>query len=150
MKKTCLLLLIIFMQSCGYQPIYLSKNNLDLKFTEVQLEGDVRISNQIVKILSIKEEESTSEQKKILIESLYNINETSKNSKGQVETYETIINVKITITENNKIKKAKEFNIDTTYNNKNNKFELSQLQTEIKNNLIIKISEEIILFLNVN
>jgi len=150
MKKTFLLLLIIFMQSCGYQPIYLSKNNLDLKFTEVQLEGDVRISNQIVKILSIKEEKSTLEQKKILIESLYNINETSKNSKGQVETYETIINVKITITENNKIKKAKEFNIDTTYNNKNNKFELSQLQTEIKNNLIIKISEEIILFLNVN
>jgi len=150
MKKTFLLLLIIFMQSCGYQPIYLSKNNLDLKFTEIQLEGDVRISNQIVKILSIKEEKSTLEQKKILIESLYNINETSKNSKGQVETYETIINVKITITENNKIKKAKEFNIDTTYNNKNNKFELSQLQTEIKNNLIIKISEEIILFLNVN
>jgi hypothetical protein len=150
MKKTFLLLLIIFMQSCGYQPIYLSKNNLDLKFTEIQLEGDVRISNQIVKILSIKEEKSTLEQKKILIESLYNINETSKNSKGQVETYETIINVKITITENNKIKKTKEFNIDTTYNNKNNKFELSQLQTEIKNNLIIKISEEIILFLNVN
>lgn len=150
MKKTFLLLLIIFMQSCGYQPIYLSKNNLDLKFTEIQLEGDVRISNQIVKILSIKEEKSTLEQKKILIKSLYNINETSKNSKGQVETYETIINVKITITENNKIKKAKEFNIDTTYNNKNNKFELSQLQTEIKNNLIIKISEEIILFLNVN
>jgi hypothetical protein len=150
MKKTFLLLLIIFMQSCGYQPIYLSKNNLDLKFTEIQLEGDVRISNQIVKILSIKEEKSTLEQKKILIESLYNINETSKNSKGQVETYETIINVKITITENNKIKKTKEFNIDTTYNNKDNKFELSQLQTEIKNNLIIKISEEIILFLNVN
>ena len=150
MKKIYLLLLLILMQSCGYQPIYLGKSNLNLKFTEVQLEGDVRISNQIVKILSIKEEKSTLEQKKILIESLYNINETSKNSKGQVETYETVITVKITITENNKIKKLKEFNINTTYNNKNNKFELSQLQTEIKNNLIIKISEEIILFLNVN
>ena len=34
-----------------------------------------------------------------------------------------------------------------SYNNRNNKFELSQYQNEIKNNLINKSSEEILLFL---
>ena len=75
--------------------------------------------------------------------------ETSKNSKGQIETYRSIITVEIKITKNSEIKKTKIFSNETSYNKKDNKFELTQYQSNIKNNLINKTVEDIILFLNI-
>ena len=77
------------------------------------------------------------------------MSETSKNSKGIVETYRSKITVLINIKKNKKIVKSKEFSKDFSYSNRDNKFELVQYQNKIKSNLIDKSIEEINLYLNI-
>ena len=49
--------------------------------------------------------------------------------------------------ENNEIKREKNFVSSFTYNNIENKFDLSQYQKNIEANLIQKLKEEIVIFL---
>ena len=49
-----------------------------------------------------------------------------------------------------KVTKSRSFLNEFTYGNKSNKFELNQYQNEIRNNLINKLTEEIILFMNLS
>ena len=84
----------------------------------------------------------------MLIKSSYEIQETSKNSKGQVQSYRSIITVKLIINNNKETILNKNFLKDFSYANKDNKFELVQYQNDIKNNLINKIIEDIVLFIN--
>ena len=55
------------------------------------------------------------------------------------------VNIKI-INFENKIEKS--FTSNFTYNNQSDKFELLNYEKSIKNDLIIKISNEILLFIN--
>ena len=84
----------------------------------------------------------------LFIKSSFETNETSKNKKGQVNSYRTNIIVNLVIKKNKKIIKDKNFSEEFFYNTKNNKFELVEYQADIKNDLINKIVEDIILFLN--
>ena len=69
--------------------------------------------------------------------------------KGQIESYRTIVSVNLEIQNiNKKIIRNKIFSKEFTYNNKENKFELVEYQTSIKNDLINKIISEIIIYLN--
>ena len=49
---------------------------------------------------------------------------------------------------NNRLIKTKAFSEDFTYNNIENKYDLSTYQNDVENNLINKIVEDIIIFLN--
>ena len=84
----------------------------------------------------------------MLINSNLDINETSKNSKGQVESYRTNIVVKFTIKNNGQIIKNKNFTKDFAYNNRESKSELLEYQKEIENNILNEIIEEIIIYMN--
>jgi len=72
---------------------------------------------------------------------------TSKDSLGNPSLYKITINIQA-ILERNKIKiKEKNFNKTFTYNSIENKFDQSQYQKSIEQNLINKIAEELIIFL---
>ena len=148
MKITKILLIFIFLFniSCGYKPIYYKNDQLITKFNEIILEGDDRINKQIIDNLNL--ETDFSSRQTLSLKTNYTIEETSKNSKGQVETYRSIINTVLTIKNEIEIIETKNLSADTSYNNKDNKFELTKYQNEVKNNLINKISEEIILIFN--
>ena len=83
-----------------------------------------------------------------MIKSSYEIQETSKNSKGQIESFRSQIIVNLIINNKKETILNKNFLKDFSYANKENKFELVQYQNEVKNNLINKIIEDIILFIN--
>ena len=148
MKITKILLIFTFLFniSCGYKPIYYKNDQLITKFNEILLEGDDRINKQIIDNLNL--ETDFSSRQTLSLKTNYTIEETSKNSKGQVETYRSIINTVLTIKNETEIIETKNLSADTSYNNKDNKFELTKYQNEVKNNLINKISEEIILIFN--
>ena len=92
MKKT-LFILLFFISSCGYQPIYVNKPSEIYEFKEIILNGDNYINNKIINILSIKENNEINNKNIIDITSSFNTEEVSKNSKGQIEIYKSIINV---------------------------------------------------------
>jgi thymidylate synthase ThyX len=135
------------MAACGYQPIY-NKVLLDYKFYEIDLQGDQTINNKIINTLKITQSNEVKFFDKLSIKSSKNIQETSKNSKGQVETYRSIFNVEVSITRDNKIIKKQNFNESFSYDNKTSKFELTQYQMEVENIIINKIINDLVLFLN--
>ena len=149
-KKLLLILtFIILINSCGYQPIYVNKDIKNIEFFEISLEGDKEINRKIINSLSIKKNEFDSELGELFIESVYTIDEVSKNSKGQVISYRSKIEVGLIIKEGEKVIKDVSFIEEFTYNNRDNKFELTEYQKDVKNNIVVKILERIIVSLNV-
>jgi len=146
--KIFLILILLINTSCGYKPIYSKSNQLALEFNKIFSTGDKKLNRKIINAIGLKENISNNNLNELILKTSFKIEETSKNSKGQVETYRSIINIQLTIKKGDKIIKNKNFLNDFSYNNKDNKFELTQDQNEIKNNLINKSSEEILLFLN--
>ncbi len=148
MKKTFFILLF-FISSCGYQPIYINKPSEIYEFKKISLNGDNYINNKIINILSIKENTEIDNKNDLYISSFYETEEVSKNSKGQIEIYKSSINVNLKIKDNNnKIIQNRNFAKEFTYNNKQNKFDLAQYQKSNKDDLINKIISDIIIFLN--
>jgi hypothetical protein len=147
MKKT-ILILILFISSCGYQPIYINKNLENLEFFKITLEGDRDVNRKIIGSLSPKENKSDKSLNELLIKSSFKTQEILKNSKGQIESYRSSINVSWIVIKDKKIIKSKNFIEDFTYGNPENKFELIEYQDEVKDNIVNKIIEEIILFTN--
>ena len=78
----------------------------------------------------------------------YNIEETSKNSLGQITTLRSTINVNFTTRNENKNIETRNFSKNFSYQNKENKFELINYQNNIKNNLITELIQDIRLYLN--
>ena len=147
--KKFLIVIIFLTSSCGYQPIYINKTLQNYEFEKIIFEGDNYINKKIVNMLAIKESNENNNKNKLTISSSYKIEEVSKNSKGQVELYKSTINVNLKINDNNKkIIQNRNFVKEFTYNNKQNKFNLTEYQNSIKNNLIDKIISDIIIFLS--
>lgn len=144
MKK--FLILFILISACGYQPIY-NANLIKIEFNKINLTGETRINRKLISLLGIKEINNEI-GKQISIYSLGLIEETSKDAKGQPATYRTNITITVEIKEQNKVIKSKSFNEDFSYNNIENKFDLSVYQKDVEDNLIKKITDDIIIFIN--
>ena len=147
MKK--ILILIIFLTAaCGYQPIYISKNTENYTFKEITLTGNDKINKKIVSALNLKKDSTGVNKNEAYIDSDINIFVTSKNSKGQITSYRTTITLNFKIKDNNEITKNKKFLKDFSYNNKENKFKLTEYQKSIEKSLTKKIIEEMVIYLD--
>ena len=147
--KKIFFILLFFISSCGYQPLYQNKDLENFKFIKITLTGDNYINKRVTNTISIQENNETKNKKELFISSSSEIQETSKNSKGQVESFRIIITVNLKIINKiNQDTQNKNFIKEFTYNNKQNKFELIEYQNSIKDDLIDKIINEIIIYLN--
>ena len=147
MKKT-LFILFIFITSCGYNPIYLNNNLKNIEYNKINIDGEIEISKKIINSLSLREDTSNKQLSDLTLSSSFKVEEIAKNSKGQTETYRSSIVVSVKIIDDQKIIKDKIFSDDFTYNKKNNKFELTEYQEYVKNQLVNRIIEDLILFLS--
>jgi len=142
-------LIIIFLHSCGFEPIFSSKNIKDAKLVsihEVKFEVYSDLNNLFLRKFRYfqKDEENLKKFNLAL-----NINETkkiiSKNKLGDPETFNIEISVDVIIlnTENN-ILNSRTISKNRNYNNLSNKFDLKQEENIIKNNIIDEIVNEIL------
>src|SRR6056300_1362193 len=132
------LVFLISLSACGYQPLYTNKIS-ENKFSEIILSGEKEIGERIKNSSLILEDKNNKNLDKIEINTKYSIEETSKNSQGQIETYRSRLNIILLITNKNEVKNNYSFN-------KN--FELINYQNNIKNSLINEAVKEIVIFLN--
>ncbi len=146
--KKFLVVIIFLISSCGYQPIYINNNLKNFEFSKIVTEGEKDVNKKIINSVSLKENSSNILLNEILLKSSFKVEETSKNKKGQVNSYRSSIFVSLSINKNDKTIKTKNFSGEFTYNNKDNKFELVEHQSDIKDDLINQVVEDIILFLN--
>ena len=148
--KKIYILLILFVTSCGYQPLYkINSEGENFKIQKIETTGNSEVGRKIISslpFLVIKNDETLN---KINIESEKNTLEASKNSKGQVTSYRTTLTVKFVILNNKEeIVDGKILKKEFSYSADENKFKFREYQNKILENLIEGIVEDIIFYLN--
>jgi len=147
LKKITLLLSLCFFWSCGYEPLYLKKNDLKQKINVITFSGDQKINKIIMSSLGIKENRNLTSGYILTLKSSKKIDVISKDKTGNPSAYKSTIIVNFTLTNEETIIKQKEFNSSFSYNNSKDKFGLSKYQREVELNLINEISEKIFIYL---
>lgn len=150
MIKKYLYLVLLIIYGCGFNPIYINQNEKNFEFSEIILKGNNALNDRLVKSINLRKDELNPILNKIIIDSVYSIGQTSKDSTGKVTTYRSNLEFNIEIQNSNKKIKSKKFIKNFSYRTKDNQFELVKYQEQIKNNLFNEITSEIILFLNID
>jgi len=86
LKKITLLLLLCFFWSCGYEPLYLKKNDLNQKIKVVTLNGDQKINKVIMSSLGIKEDKNAPSGYTLILTSSKKIDVISKDKSGILQS----------------------------------------------------------------
>ena len=144
MKK--ILIIFLFITACGYEPMYV--NNNKISFNKINLVGDEKINRKLNSILLLKDNINDQPIEEISVESKKSIIEASKDPKGQTATYKSLIEIEVIIANDGEIKKQRIFRQSFTYNNLENKYNLYNYQNKIEDDLVNKIMEDLVIFIN--
>jgi len=145
--KKIILFSLFLLTSCGYQPLYKQVTS-GYEFFDLKLEGDQNLGMRILGNLNIIENNLDDTLNSLTIKSTLLIDETSKDSKGLVQSYRSNLNIEVSIVKNQKVIQSQSFNESFSYNNMNTRFELLDYQKKVEEILIRKINNKIRLFLN--
>ena len=147
MIKKIILFSLFLLTSCGYQPLYKQVTS-GYEFFDLKFEGDQNLGMRILGNLNIVENNLDDTLNSLTIKSTLLIDETSKDSKGLVQSYRSNLNIEVSIVKNQRVIQNQSFNESFSYNNKNTRFELLDYQKQVEEILIMKINNKIRLFLN--
>ncbi len=150
-KKLTFILIFFLLANCGYEAIYLKKNISNISINKIILEGNKQINRKIITRTNLSKNNNETYAYDLTLISNKTIESAAKDNSGNTSVYKTTITVKFYLKDpnnQNQIFKEKDFTSSFSYNNMKNKFDLSQYQKNIENNLINKIAEEIIIFLS--
>ena len=145
-KKLVILILFLFLSSCGYDAVYSKRNtdNYEFSIDSLNFIGDRNInlkikeklrnytSNKKDKIFTLK---ISSTLEKLIL---------AKDTSGDPTSFKSTIIVDVEISTNNKFKKNLQIVEDFNYDTNTDKFELKSYEREIVNNLVSTITDELI------
>ena len=145
-QKQIILLLLLLLPSCGYEAIYSKKNSVNYNFSvsELNFIGDRTVN------LKIKEKLNNYAQAKKDKDFILRISSTSekitlaKNTAGDATSFKNSVSINVEVLMNNKFKSNFIILESFNYNNISNKFDLKQLEKDIKNNLAEAASDKLI------
>ena len=146
MKQKSLIIIIIclFLQNCGFAPIYSDNKEKKVSLNLIKIEGDDEM-NSIVST-SLKRYSNNSSEKiyNLNITTDYKRNVLSKNKKGEITNYLLISKITFEVL-NNENAEIYNFEDETKSANISNQFEFKQYEKAIKKNFInLKIDELIL------
>ena len=146
-KKKFYLIFFFLFVSCGFEPIYSSKN-INFSIEEIQKKNNP-LNNEFARTLKTFSNSDVDNKLIIEIESKKYVETKSKDSKGNPNVYELnmILNIGINEKNNNNFIK-KEFKQSINFNNQDDKFQLSQYQKELEQLLINKIIDDVLIYLS--
>jgi outer membrane lipopolysaccharide assembly protein LptE/RlpB len=146
MKKIFLFLCFFSLFNCvGYEPLFSTKK-LSYYIESIENVNNDSITKKISKNLDNNKIKKINKKGYMLeISSIKNNVVTSRNSKGQVSTYEMTLDVNVKVFDNitNLLIGKLRLNKKSSYNNQVNKFDLNQYKKNIMKGMINKISEDI-------
>ena len=146
LKKKFILILLLFVSSCGYEPIHSKKNSNKYNFSisELTFIGEREIN------LKIKEKLNNytlaEKNKNFILKISSNKKKTvvSKNTSGDPTSFKSTIVVNIQVKMKNNFKNNLQLIEDFNYNNIDNKFDLKKYEREIINNLTETVTDKLI------
>tara|TARA_B100001939_G_C16758254_1_gene537141 strand:+ start:237 stop:695 length:459 start_codon:yes stop_codon:yes gene_type:complete len=146
-KFAILYIVFFFLSSCGFNPIFSSKNmvvsigKIEAENTQLNSEiskalKQISLQNQLEKKIDIR----ISSEKNILIK--------SKDKSGDPKIFELVINLEIEILNPSYNNFKKEFIKRISYKNDDDKFKLSEYQKELESSFVKELVMDIINFLS--
>tara|TARA_B100000242_G_scaffold22509_1_gene13648 strand:- start:2264 stop:2719 length:456 start_codon:yes stop_codon:yes gene_type:complete len=147
MKKIFLILITLFLYSCGFTPIYSSKDS-NYRIISFNKNVNNNLTNYIQNSISVL---SNKESKKNFSINL-NFNESTsvilKDSKGDPKKNRLTIDIDLIIMDDvGNLITLKEFSENFEYNISDNKFDTKEYEKNIKFNLVEDITQQILVFL---
>jgi len=148
MTKKLLLTSLIFLYSCtGYVPLFSEKTNF--KFNSVELEGEERLNQIILRNIENLENKNSNDIKfidlKINTQKIKKIH--SKDSKGDPNKYKIEIKTVLEIEFENDINLKKNFFVSDIFDDFESQFELNKYEKKTTKILTERLSEKIIVYL---
>ena len=147
MKKIFLILIILFLNGCGYTPLYSSK---DSNYKVISLNKNVNnsLTNYVQNSIKVISNENAEKSLNISFEYNENISVILKNSKGDPTKNRLNVVIDLSLLDSNdNLITSKQFSESFEYNIDDNKFNLKQYEKNIKFNLIEDITQQILVFL---
>ena len=150
MKNKILIILLIFLSSCGYSSIYEGNQSRDFKLSIIKTNGDSEFNNLIKKELKLFSNNSSKKEYFLSINTNYKKTITSKNLAGVANTYNISLSASILVEINNKINNF-QFKENINISNNTNSFEQNNYEKNIRRNFASSIREKLIIkILNIN
>ena len=145
-QKQIILLLLLLLSSCGYEAIYSKKNSANYNFTvsDLSFVGDRTVNLKIKEKLKNYAQDKKGKDFIIKISSTSEKVILSKNTAGDATSFKNSISINVEVLMNNKFNSNFVILESFNYNNISNKFDLKQLEKDIKNNLAEVASDKLI------
>ena len=144
MKKIFLtIFILIFLNSCGFQTIYSSKNLKQFSIKIINIEGETDINNFIKGNLKPYENDLYEKKFNLIIKTDYEKRILTKNKQGKATDYELAVKANFEInsdTNNYNVETIKKINIKSM----EDLFQERQYKKSIKQNLVNIITDELI------
>ena len=136
-----LFILLFFLNGCGFKPILVGSDyNFLIKIDSMS--GDSQINSKIENKLKVLN--GTKKLFNLSLNSRETKNILSKDSKGDPNILELVINLNYKLSTNGKILVNKSLTQRSSYNNISDKFELSKSEDILKDNLVENLVSDII------
>jgi len=143
MKKIFLLIMITFIYSCGYSPLYLAGKN-DMLLNLKKIEGDFELNNYIKNNFKIASDINSPNVYDINAETKFEKIILTKDATGNATDYRLDFTVKfIILSENKEVSYKESFKIKKN----DQKFEQSNYEREIKKNFSEIVKDKLVLYL---
>ena len=146
-KNIIIVCLILFLNSCGFTPIYLKKNDIKFSIEQVNYSGDRDLNNFLKINLDQYKNEKIDNKISIDAKSTYKKIILSKDGTGEVTNYQLEAEVIFLIKSNNKEIKITE---KKTIDSMSDKFEEARYERSIKQNFASSITNKLISELIIN
>ena len=147
MNKIYLALIFIFLYSCGYTPIYSSKES-NYEIISFKKNVNNNLTNYVESSIRVLSSEKSKKRFNINFEFKDDIEVILKDSKGDPKKNRITISIEIFIlNENGNLIITRKFIENFEYNISDNKFDLRQYEKNIKQNLVEDITQQILVFL---
>ena len=147
MKRLFLILIVFFLNSCGYTPLYSSK---DSNYKVISLKSNINnsLTNYIESSINVLSNENAEKKFNISFEYSEEISVILKDSKGDPSKNRLKIEIDLSLFDaKDNLITTKKFSENFEYNIDDNKFNLKQYEKNIKLNLIEEITKQILEFL---
>ena len=147
MKKNLLIILLLLLNSCGFTPIYSSK---DSNYNIISFEKNINnnLTSYIQNSISVLSNENASKSLNINLNFTEDISVILKDSKGDPSRNRLTVTIDISISGvNENLIASNVFSESFEYNIDDNKFNLKQYEKNLKFSLVEQITQQIIAFL---
>ena len=146
-KKKLIILIFMFLNSCGFTPIYLNNSNVNFSIEQVNYTGDRELNNFLKTNLNKYKNEKIENKIYIEAKSEYRKIILSKDATGEATNYQLETEVIFLIKPLNKEVKIVEKKI---MNSMDDKFEEARQERTIKQSFASSISSKLISEININ